>query len=1019
MALDNTKSTTSTDPNKGSAPVVPPKKTGEINGKQVEVADNQTSKGWYVLAIAIGTLFIAVGVFGVIGLLHAHGVVLPQWLQGLTPIIGAVGNTPHFWSLWAIASVGAVAGSGLIAFGAIKIHQARTEDAQSAPKPDVKKNDSTPVPGNGPKVQNQIPEKDLEVIRQRVASKFQENNFDGLGVDPEDFEELDLWGFDWHEFETRQEGLWVPEKRLDRYFIVRKTPEGKLECTGRLTQQEKNQLYADLKKISYYDVGPFAKSKAERELELENLANTNKGKVTAALEKLDRKRVGASNAPVNKLPPEFMPQSTHPLNATEQTWQPLPQGRPLTDEEQRLSDLREEQLELQWRDVWREVGENFGDYFDAFNLRADQFNMDPWHFVLCQIENGNNEYLIVKKDISGKLTCTGVLDADTTGRFLDALQNFSDYRPRDAVPVKIRKPEVTNPPEAPSLPQHRVRVERSVSVESFGNTFETPAETEKEATRKNYEELIKPYFMHPISQDEANRFNRPEFTLEANTYRIIKSGTLGSFYIAKCANDNVVKWTDKIKVVDTTTQEITDNEIRMLIEALDRAGYKYPEREKELSDFTTSRLFIKDLAENPAFAQTINALTEGTYKTEVLRNADGSISSYYIFIKTFDGVVNSTREITAGESKKVGQDGMTILKRLERRLEKHFYRNIDDLNPEDNDGASESSSDWTSDNSSDSASESSSDSAPEVLPPANFVPRTKSSKTPQEAQAIIDRAISNNLDSVNIKSDAYSWLPPNRYKVCLVGQEPDHSYRYIIIRKAASNLLSSAKLTLDEAAVLRGILETTVNGRRLYVPDDDTERGEATPLVTLATAQASASAGGAPQTVGPQELESMFVRGFGNKPSFINNTSLMSLENNSYLLAHDATSGNFAISRQNDKGEVKFTGEIGKDKIRKVLTALQNAGYPNAELSMFEENNFSRANLDRNSDQFTALRERGMMRVLPHELKFKNGTVDERWGYVVIKDFDGKLKCTKLILKTDIAMLRPVLERNLYVVAKP
>jgi hypothetical protein len=149
MALDNTKSTTSTDPNKGSAPVVPPKQTGEINGKPVEVADNQTSKGWYVLAVAIGTLFIAVGVFGVIGLLHAHGVVLPQWLQGLTPIIGAVGNTPHFWSLWAIASVGAVAGSGLIAFGAIKIHKARTEGAQSAPKPDGT-NDSTPV-GDGAK----------------------------------------------------------------------------------------------------------------------------------------------------------------------------------------------------------------------------------------------------------------------------------------------------------------------------------------------------------------------------------------------------------------------------------------------------------------------------------------------------------------------------------------------------------------------------------------------------------------------------------------------------------------------------------------------------------------------------------------------------------------------------------------------------------------------------------------------------------------------------------------------------
>ena len=98
--------------------------TGKLKGKNVDVAKNQTSKGWFILATVIGSLVvIGVGGFGAVGLLQSHGLIsLPHWLAS---VIGTVGNTPHFSSLWAIAIGGVTAGGSLMAFGAYKIHKAR------------------------------------------------------------------------------------------------------------------------------------------------------------------------------------------------------------------------------------------------------------------------------------------------------------------------------------------------------------------------------------------------------------------------------------------------------------------------------------------------------------------------------------------------------------------------------------------------------------------------------------------------------------------------------------------------------------------------------------------------------------------------------------------------------------------------------------------------------------------------------------------------------------------------------
>jgi hypothetical protein len=102
---------------------------GTINGKSSDVAKNQTSKKWFILAVGIGTL-VVIGGLGTVGLIHSYGLNLPQGLQWLTSAIGTIGNTSHFWSLWTMAVGGTVAGGILITYSIYKICAFNRQDSK-------------------------------------------------------------------------------------------------------------------------------------------------------------------------------------------------------------------------------------------------------------------------------------------------------------------------------------------------------------------------------------------------------------------------------------------------------------------------------------------------------------------------------------------------------------------------------------------------------------------------------------------------------------------------------------------------------------------------------------------------------------------------------------------------------------------------------------------------------------------------------------------------------------------------
>lgn len=94
------------------------------------VEDNKIKEAlpvrWYIVALLVAGLAVAVvgGGFGITGLLHSHGVVtLPQ--SWLTHAISTVGNTPHFWSLYAIAIGSVVGGTALVVYTSMRIHHMR------------------------------------------------------------------------------------------------------------------------------------------------------------------------------------------------------------------------------------------------------------------------------------------------------------------------------------------------------------------------------------------------------------------------------------------------------------------------------------------------------------------------------------------------------------------------------------------------------------------------------------------------------------------------------------------------------------------------------------------------------------------------------------------------------------------------------------------------------------------------------------------------------------------------------
>jgi len=200
----------------------------QIGNKTVTKANYHTLKAWFIVAISVGALVVAVvGGFGGIGLLQSHGLIpLPQWL---TSAIGTVGNTPHFWSLWAMTTGSIVTGGALIALGASKVHQARlTNNKLKQPRLEQKKSE-----------QERLKLKKHEQLETSFG-----DNFKKLDVNPVLFQNIAKGLFICVSLGTWEEDgkKFILEDRPDKFLIIRNTHEGILQCTIRITEKQLNEL---------------------------------------------------------------------------------------------------------------------------------------------------------------------------------------------------------------------------------------------------------------------------------------------------------------------------------------------------------------------------------------------------------------------------------------------------------------------------------------------------------------------------------------------------------------------------------------------------------------------------------------------------------------------------------------------------------------------------------------------------------------------------------------------------------
>ena len=85
----------------------------------VEKATNQTSKGWFIVAMVVGALMVVGAGFGTLGLLHTYGIALPQFLHPMASAIGSLGPE----ALWGLTAGGGAIGLGLIIWGAYKLYK--------------------------------------------------------------------------------------------------------------------------------------------------------------------------------------------------------------------------------------------------------------------------------------------------------------------------------------------------------------------------------------------------------------------------------------------------------------------------------------------------------------------------------------------------------------------------------------------------------------------------------------------------------------------------------------------------------------------------------------------------------------------------------------------------------------------------------------------------------------------------------------------------------------------------------
>lgn len=90
----------------------------------------ESPKTWFGVAIAVGVLVLAGGVFSLtgLGLLKFHR--LSSASTWFSSAIGTIGSTPHNWSLWLFGVGGVVTGVALVGCGGLKLRQIRIKTIQ-------------------------------------------------------------------------------------------------------------------------------------------------------------------------------------------------------------------------------------------------------------------------------------------------------------------------------------------------------------------------------------------------------------------------------------------------------------------------------------------------------------------------------------------------------------------------------------------------------------------------------------------------------------------------------------------------------------------------------------------------------------------------------------------------------------------------------------------------------------------------------------------------------------------------
>ena len=197
---------------------------GNISNKSVEKLKNQTTKGWYIAALVVCSVVVLGGIFGTIGLFQSQFHFLPSSFDWLATAIKFVGNTPHSWSLWALAAGGLLGGAAM-GFSSVKVHQARMEDKRT-------ENEVNPPPPD--EIFNLGKEGVLPDIYQMSEQTFEAmlgDNFAELGVDPSSFNLL-----------SNTYSLFHLHNGDPKQFIVRRTPEGLLQCTKRISIAQRDNL---------------------------------------------------------------------------------------------------------------------------------------------------------------------------------------------------------------------------------------------------------------------------------------------------------------------------------------------------------------------------------------------------------------------------------------------------------------------------------------------------------------------------------------------------------------------------------------------------------------------------------------------------------------------------------------------------------------------------------------------------------------------------------------------------------